>query len=53
MLPSPSGCHFKLRKRLSERDLECGMIGFSGCIWLRIGDRWWALVNMVMNLRVT
>jgi hypothetical protein len=23
-----------------------------GLIWLRIGDRWWALVNAAMNLRV-
>jgi len=25
---------------------------WSGLIWLRIGDRWWDVVDVVMNLRV-
>jgi hypothetical protein len=25
---------------------------WTGLIWLRIGDRWWALVTMAMNLGV-
>jgi len=34
-----------------KRDLqEVGCGGWSGLSWLR--DRWWALVNAIMNLQV-
>ena len=31
---------------------EVGWGAWTGLIWLRIGTKWWALVNVVMNLRV-
>jgi hypothetical protein len=33
---------------IRQRDVRA----WTGLIWLRIGDRLWALVNAVMNLRV-
>jgi len=29
---------------------EIGGRGWTGCIWLRIGAKWWTLVNTVINL---
>ena len=31
---------------------EVGWGVWTGSMWLRIGSRWWALVNAVMNLQV-
>jgi hypothetical protein len=31
---------------------EVGLGAWIGLIWLRIGYRWWLLVNVAMNLRV-
>jgi hypothetical protein len=35
--------------------MDLGEIGWAGVDWIRVAqdrDKWWALVNTVMNLRV-
>jgi len=36
--------------KMDLQEFECGE--WTGSSWLRILDRWWARVNVVMNLRV-
>ena len=47
----------RLRRRW-EDNIKIGLqeVGFGGMDWIELAqdrDRWWALVNSVMNLRVT
>jgi hypothetical protein len=37
--------------KMDLQEVGCG--GWTGLSWLRIRDRWQALVNAVMNLRVS
>jgi hypothetical protein len=40
------------RRRWEDNIQEVGCGDWTGSSWLRIGDRWRAIVNAVMNLRV-
>jgi hypothetical protein len=42
-------------RRPPERPMHLGEVGWRGIDWINLAqdrDRWWALVNAVMNLRV-
>jgi hypothetical protein len=43
-------CRWKHNIKINLKKVGWGK--WTGLLWLRIRDRWWALVNVAMNLRV-